>query len=254
MSESYVLSEGYHDRAFWKGYLLHLGCTDPGARPQGLRAKVFDPFGSPVASGHFAFRSRSGAFVRVVPAGGKSLIPELLKTRLKESEIKPLRRLVVNVDLDQHADGSPSVGTLITFHQLETVVREFDSGAQVDAQGDILIRGGETKVSLIPWRSPDPSGQEIPNQHSLERLICAALMAVYPKRGPAVQTWLNSRPDATPAGPKEYAWSYLAGWHADTGSYEGFCSAIWNNEQVAAQLKSRLEASGAWRVAEALAA
>src|SRR6266849_1740361 len=118
-NESYVLSEGYHDRAFWTGQLLHLGCTDPGTRPNGQRVRISDPFGDFVGRGHFAFQSKSGAFIRIVPAGGKSYIPELLKTRLKESPLKRLQRLVVNVDADDHADGSPSAGPKLTFDQLK---------------------------------------------------------------------------------------------------------------------------------------
>jgi hypothetical protein len=253
-SESYILSEGYRDRAFWKGQLLYLGCIDPGVRPNGQRREVYDPFGLPVRGGHFAFRSKSGAFIRVVQAGGKNQVTPLLRTRLKESEVKRLARLVVNVDSDEFADGTPSVGPNLTFEQLQALAVEFDAGANTNEQGDIEIYGGLTKISLVHWRAPDPPSPGIPHQQTLERLICAALMAIYPKRGPAVQTWLNSRPDAPPAGPKEYAWSYLAGWHAETGSYEGFCSMLWNNAQIAEQLKPRLEASGAWRVAQALAA
>ena len=33
MSESVVLCEGYHDRAFWAALLEHLGCADPGRNP-----------------------------------------------------------------------------------------------------------------------------------------------------------------------------------------------------------------------------
>jgi hypothetical protein len=42
MSESAVLCEGYYDRAFWAGLLVHLGCVDPGQGPHGRRP-VFDP-------------------------------------------------------------------------------------------------------------------------------------------------------------------------------------------------------------------
>jgi len=252
--ESYILTEGYHDRAFWSGHLLHLGCKDQGAKPNGRRREILDPFGLPVrGGGHFAFESKSGAFIRIVPAGGKSQIPEVLRTRLRESEIKRLRRLVVNVDSDEHADGSPAVGERFTFEQLESLIREFDGSSKVNADGDIEIYGGETKVSLICWQAPDAGTPGIPNRQTLERLICGALMAVYPNRGPVVQAWLDSRPEAPAAGPKEFAWSYLAGWHADSGSYDGFCSMLWKNESIAEQLRSRLEASGARRVAEALA-
>src|SRR5260370_5162601 len=97
-SESYVLSEGYHDRAFWSGQLLHLGCIDPGARPNGQRREVLDPFGLPVRGGHFAFHSRSKAFIRIVPARGKANIPASLRTRRQERKIKRGQWLVVNVD------------------------------------------------------------------------------------------------------------------------------------------------------------
>jgi hypothetical protein len=252
--ESYVLSEGYHDRAFWQGCLLNLGCKDPGVRPNGLRAKIPDPFGDFVGGGHFAFHSKSGAFIRIVPALGKSRIPDILQMRLRESVIKRLQRLVVNVDADDHADGSPAVEPSLTIEQLEALVRKFDVNATSNADGDIEIYGGETKVSLVRWRLPDPPTPGIPNQQTLERIICAALTAVYPNRGPAVQAWLNSRPDPPPTNPKEHAWSYLAGWHADTGSYESFCSMLWDNALIVEQLRPRLEASGAWRIAQALAA
>ncbi|MDT7815668.1 MAG: hypothetical protein QOJ42_5584 [Acidobacteriaceae bacterium] len=35
MSESVILCEGYHDRAFWDGWLRYLGCSDPGVPPPG---------------------------------------------------------------------------------------------------------------------------------------------------------------------------------------------------------------------------
>jgi len=46
MSESVILCEGYHDRAFWAGWLLHLGCTDPGLPSAGkaTRTPIFDPW------------------------------------------------------------------------------------------------------------------------------------------------------------------------------------------------------------------
>ena len=45
MSESVILCEGYYDRAFWAGWLTHLGCTDPGQRANGThRIPVKDPW------------------------------------------------------------------------------------------------------------------------------------------------------------------------------------------------------------------
>jgi hypothetical protein len=252
--ESFVLSEGYHDRAFWAGCLLHLGCTDPGARSDGSRRpQIIDPFGDPVTGGQFAFHSKSGAFVRVVPAHGKNRVPDLLRMRLKESATKRVKRLVVNIDSDQHADGSPHAGYVFTFDQVSALVQEFDPSGVTNADGDIEILDGETKISIVQWSAQDFAGPGLPHRQTLERLICAALMAAHPHRGPTVQTWLDSRQEAPVAGPKEYAWSYLAGWHADSGSYEGFCSTLWKHSSIVDQLRPRLEACGAWRVAQALA-
>src|SRR5260370_11226875 len=179
-SESYVLSDGYHDRAFWCGQLLHLGCIDPGARPNGQRREVLDHFGLAVRGGHFAFHSRSKAFIRIVPAGGKANIPAILRTRLKESEIKRVQRLVVNVDADEHADGTPPAGQNLTLQQLEALAREFDDHATTNTDGDIEIYSGETKITLVRWRAPDPAIQGVPHQQSLAPLIFAALAAVHP--------------------------------------------------------------------------
>lgn len=91
-----------------------------------------------------------------------------------------------------------------------------------------------------------------PVQQTLERLVCAAVTAAHPDRGPAVQAWLDSRPDASEAGPKEFGWSHMAGWYADAAC-EGFYRILWSDRQVVAELRSRLEHSGGWQIAEVLA-
>ena len=115
-----------------------------------------------------------------------------------------------------------------------------------------MLFGGRTLVCLIRWEADDQVAAGLPNQQTLERLVCAALVAAYPDRGPAVQDWLDSRPDAPAAGPKEFGWSHMAGWHADQGC-EAFFRVLWKNQSVVTQLESRLRQCGAWRVAEALA-
>jgi hypothetical protein len=56
VTESVVLCEGYHDRAFWAGLLLFLGCNDPGIK-QGIdeRVPVSDIRGDPVTQGQFYY-------------------------------------------------------------------------------------------------------------------------------------------------------------------------------------------------------
>ena len=46
MSESLVLCEGYHDRAFWAGWLGRLGCSDVGFRPGTAGYPRADPWGA----------------------------------------------------------------------------------------------------------------------------------------------------------------------------------------------------------------
>jgi hypothetical protein len=55
------------------------------------------------------------------------------------------------------------------------------------------------------------------------------------------------------AGPKEHAWSHMAGWYADKGC-DDFYQALWRDDAVIPHLRSRLEASGAWGAVEALIA
>ena len=74
MSESIVLCEGYHDRAFWAAWLELLGCTDPGKQKcGGGRKDVLDPWGNKVVGGQYAFHSISGRFVRIIPCNGRTL-------------------------------------------------------------------------------------------------------------------------------------------------------------------------------------
>jgi hypothetical protein len=70
-----------------------------------------------------------------------------------------------------------------------------------------------------------------------------------------VDAWLRSRhspPGSTAGGAKEHAWSHMAGWYA-SHNCDDFYHAVWRDEKVAPELEVRLRASGALRVADALA-
>jgi len=122
----------------------------------------------------------------------------------------------------------------------------------MNADGEIELDGGATKVILIRWEVNDPPAPGLPDQQTLERLVSAALAAAYPARAKSVQSWLDARPDQPRTDPKEHAWSYMAGWYAEKGC-DAFYSNLWNDGLVAAELKSRLQSSGAWQIAETLA-
>ena len=102
MSETVVHCEGFHDRAFWAGWLLHLGCADPGLPAAGAtsRSPIFDPWNTEVKGGQFAFLARSSHFIRVVPCHGKGNILRRTRIRLGQRGSKSLTRLIVNVDPD----------------------------------------------------------------------------------------------------------------------------------------------------------
>jgi hypothetical protein len=255
MSESVILCEGYYDRAFWAGWLLHLGCTDPGAPPPGTqrRRDVFDPWNTKVTGGQFAFRSRSGRFLRVVPCHGRQRVLPEARSRLNRRPTRALERLVVNVDADLSAAGVPTAATGLRSQDVEQYLRRHaDPAATLNAAGEIVLDGGATVVSLIRWEATDPSTPGLPDEQTLERLACAVLVAAYPSRGPAIHGWLSSRPSPPSPDPKAWAWSYMAGWYASMGC-ESFYSQLWQEPGVLAELETRLRASGAWSVADALA-
>ena len=250
MSETRVLCEGYHDRAFWKGWLLHLGCSDVAFKPgPGVRAR--DPWGRPVAGGHFAYHSKSGGFLRVVPCGGKTNVLPEAKARLDLRVTRPLPRLVINIDPDVLTAGSAATGLRLQ-DVLHFVRTQIDPAAAQTPHGDIAIDGGASVISLVRWETVDPAAPGLPDQQTLERLVCAATAAVHPARAKAVQDWLTARPLPPPVNPKEHSWSYMAGWHSE-GGCEFFYEKLWNDAAIVRELESRLRAAGAWRIAEGIA-
>lgn len=261
MNESVILCEGYHDRGFWAGWLEYLGCTDPG-RPPGTtgRVPVFDPWGNNVTRGEFGFHSKSGKFVRIFPCeGDRKRVLREARNRLGQERQRlqwqasqsRLARLILNIDPDVNADDT-SAKSGFRRQDLRSLVNEFDPSAADDKHGNLVLFNGAIVVSLIRWEASDGDTPGLPRQQTLERLACAALVASYPDRGPAVRNWLDSRPDGPQPGPKEFGWSYMAGWYAEFAC-EGFYRALWSDQRVVGELRSRLEHSGAWRVAEALA-
>jgi hypothetical protein len=254
MSESVIYCEGYHDRAFWMGWLTHLGCIDPGVPLPGStsRRPIYDPWNTLVSGGQFAYHSSSRRFIRVVPCHGKTKVLPAARIRLGQRNSKALIRLVINIDADMTASGVRAGPSGLQHADVLQVVRTLDSSATINAAGEIELDGGTTKVSLIRWEVSDPPAPGLPNQQTLERLVSAALAAAYPARPAVVQGWLDGRPHPPSADPKEHAWSYMAGWYAEHGC-EAFYTNLWNDPLVVAELDKRLRASGAWKIAVSLA-
>ena len=249
MTESYILCEGYHDRAFWKGLLLSLGCKSlgiPGTTPK-------DPWGDPVRGGQYAFQGHKGGFIRVVPAGSRRQLLPLARIRISQRADRPLRLLIVNSDSDQNADGTPAHHGELAFDTLLGLARGNDSRAAKSHEHVIAFDEGEVQILAFPWRSSLPPAPGLPNQQSLERLVCGVLATVHPDRPAPVDHWLKSRPAPPPSNPKEHAFSYLAGWYAAYGSYEGFFEALWNEPAIAQGFRTELERQGVWALLEDIA-
>jgi hypothetical protein len=255
-SESVILCEGYHDRAFGDGWLRFLKCGVPQANNKAIATKIVkDPWGRTVSGGQYGYHSPAGNFIRVVPCGGDDFIPVALKDRLAGRTTHALRHLVVNYDADKDARTEPdaSSGIASAHNSVQALLRGFDPAFTTSPQGDYLLDGGLTVVSVVVWWTPDLQVDGLPWKHTLERLVCAALNATLPGRAQAVEQWLQNRPSGGAAGPKEYAWSNMAGWAAEKGC-EAFYSSLWSDPQIVTELQSRLIQTGAWRIAEHAAA
>ncbi len=259
--ESIVFCEGYHDRAFWQGWLEYLRCTNLG-RPakQSGRVDVRDPWNEKVGDGEFGFCSAGGQFLRVKPCRGdfrkvKKTVAEGWLNREAETwrqdktSARRVRRLVLSIDSDALASESDAGDPLSLF--LCQWLQGFDGDAKVVADGDVSLFGGATTVSLVRWKADDQAEAGLPEKQTLERLVCAAIVAAYPERAEPVQRWLISRPKAPSAGPKHFAFSYMAGWYAEFGS-DTFYQKLWKDEQLVEELRSRLDSCAAWRIAEEL--
>lgn len=245
MSEAVILCEGFYDRAFWAGWLEHLGCPKP------VPGRVFDPAGKLVSGGQFGFYSPTGSFIRAVPCGGKERVLPEARACLEGRRIDSLRHLVLCVDPDV-TTASEGGKTGLRAEDIQRLVRETVGEVETNADGDLSLDGGSTIVSLVRWETNGDTHAGVPAQQTLERLVCAVITAVYPNRGPAVQKWLNERPEAPELTPKEFAWSHMAGY-AGRGC-ENFFRAVWEDVRLVSELETQLNASGAWRVAESLVA
>lgn len=150
-----------------------------------------------------------------------------------------------------HDDSGAAPRAESALQSIKDRVVKADSNAAALPEGDPSVDGGATIVSTVLWSADDAPAPHLPAQQTLERLVCAALRAAYPKRAAAVAQWLSSRPDAASPGPKEHAWSHMAGWYGASGC-DDFYQAVWRDAAVIAELEARLEKSGAERVAAAL--
>jgi hypothetical protein len=150
--------------------------------------------------------------------------------------------VVLNLD----GDADDGKGTRAE-DQIRGVAR--DLGAAVEGRGPYAIEDSFLYPVIWQCGDPDPTAG-LPGKQTLERLAAAAILAAYSGRGPAVSSWL----DAEPLGlklPKSYGYSYFAKWYSNHGA-ANFYEALWQDEAVTRELKTRLEDTGASRYVDEL--
>ena len=232
-----VLCEGYHDRAFWKGLLLHHGYEE---------CRKLD--GKKIAGGVYGYRFKDKHSLKVIPCGGKPEIRKKAIIRLRQLDIDPLDHLLINLDPDSE-DYSDKPCRDMVKGLLNDSSRKYK-----EKNGHFLLenRGDMTTISLVVWGTRASGGRYLPGQQTLERLVCSAVLTNYPERGPAVGQFLKAEPHGGKVGPKQFAWSYMAKWAGDRGC-EDFFNSVWEDPKLAHTLENLLKETGAWQsVAEIL--
>lgn len=233
-----ILCEGYDDRSFWKGWLLHLGCIDPS---RGGRS-VSDAFGREVkGGGRFLFRTPAGSDVIVQPFHGRDRAKLAVEDYLGGKEPEMSRRVLLNLDLDAADALSTSADD-----QVRGIAQAL--GATSKSPGSYEIGG--SRLYPIIWKCEDPPAPGLPERQTLERLVVASICSAYPARGPAVDTWLKVQPRGLFL-PRSFSHSYYAKWYADHGAGD-FYELLWRDPAVAAELGQRLAATGSRAVVEEL--
>lgn len=236
MKHHLILCEGFDDRAFWKGWLLHLGCTDPTGGGQQL---VHDRWGRPVKGrGKYLFHNpTASAEIVVLPCEGRHQVIRAIRSTLRERNHRP-DRMIVNLDSDAES-GSVS-------EHREAIRQELlRHRAEALEDGSFLCQ--ETRIDSVIWECDDNVQPGVPGTQTLERLVAASIQATYPDRGPSVERWLADTPRIETPTPKNYSYSYLAKWYAEHGAGD-FYWEIWRDTALAEALRHRLESAFAWQV------
>jgi hypothetical protein len=254
-SMTVVLCEGYHDRAFLSGVLVtHLGWIDARQQPDGSKRPARDQLGA-VGGGDFGYRRLSDDHqLRVRPCEGDSKIPEALRLLIEKD--KPFDRLVICYDGDK---GSNQADFLDRIHQsVEGLLSRNGLNPVASAPGRWSCQGLCREALALVWHCGDRPTPGVPEQQCLERVVCAAAAEVWPERLASLAEWLRLRPspsisfseNRTPF-PKSNALTLVGGWFAKQ-DYQDFLKSAWSHPEMAAALRARLVASGAWAVLESL--
>lgn len=202
-----------------------------------------DIWGRPVrGDGRFLLRTPGGSDVVLQPYHGRSNAPRAVDDYLGSRQVYRPSRLVLNLDSDSEGEAGASAPD-----QVSGIVETL--GGEGHFPGPFAI--GDSALYAVIWQCADPDPTPgVPSQQTLERLVSAAITARMPERGTAVERWLDDEPSGLEL-PKSYGHSYFAKWYADHG-WAHFYEWVWQDASIAGELRSRLEAEGAWEIVEDL--
>ena len=233
-----ILCEGYHDRAFWYGLLEQHGCKF---------AKEHSLPGHQKSPGEYVGQTPDGGMVSIVPVDGVPNLLPAVETRLLQRKVRPIQHLIVNRDADTEAG---EVGGMQPARLLQ-LAEQHKITVQLDEHGDVIVEDAAMKLSLVRWESEGETPEAVPSQQTLERIVCMAIYRAYPERSAEVSAWLRSRTKPPSYDLKEVAWSYMAGWFADSGC-DDFYRSLWREKRISVELERILRLNGTWRVVESL--
>ncbi|MCU0701841.1 MAG: hypothetical protein MUC96_35500 [Myxococcaceae bacterium] len=235
MRQRVVVVEGFLDRAFVKGFIERRGCVSLGASGQPAPK---DPWGAQVKGGQYAFKTASGAFLRLVPAQGDAALLKTVRVFINDAPTRPVDVLLMirDPDVDVGVDWrGPLAGRLDNLFGAEPTLVRHPTLANAFAGPGLSIG------SLACWVADDVSPL-LPGKQTLERLVVAAVDEAHPDWSAHVAQFLAGRPSPPASSGKEAAMALMAGWFSSRLS-EGFFEAVWSDDRIAEALERRLAAS-----------
>lgn len=235
-----ILCEGYHDRAFLKGWLHHLGWESRTVKNR------TDGWGKVEGGGVYGFK-KGGRAVRLLPCKGKDVLRTAAQDAIQGTTTRGLGHLMVIPDGDV-VDTSPD----LEFSQARQGVHDrvttwleppATSGITLEATSELLkwTTNTRTNISACFWATATVA-HTLPQ--NLERLIYDVYARAYPHRLGSVRTWLEQRPERPEReNPKSYTWAIMAGWAADHGC-EAFFEQLWQDKKIVGELQPLLNEAG----------
>jgi hypothetical protein len=248
MRLSTIICEGPHDQAFWEGWLDRFSIRPLPPKEREIFQESVNATGYASTNREHALQTGNGNFVGVRPVGSESKILPTLRSILRDRPKYEVSQIVINLDPDT-ISGDGQTGLRVTDVLRE--VRKIDSSA-TEEDNSIGAFDGAVRIFLVRWEVAGETPLGVPEKQTLERLVCSATQKAYPERAEDVAKWLSERRNASATKPKAFVWSFMAGWHADSGCTD-FFKDIWRDPKIAEELKVILQENGTWRVAESLA-